>query len=58
MVSESILDLNVEVCSVWPIDGVCSFSPIIPWDATRTLCLHEGVCHISHWIWEKVPRTI
>lgn len=25
-----------------PIKGVCLFSPTIPWDTRRTLCLHGG----------------
>ena len=37
------------------------FGSAIPWDTTRTLCLHGGgggeVCHIPHRIGEKLPDT-
>ena len=30
------------------VRGVCLFGPTIPWDTTRTLCLHGGVFVMSH----------
>ena len=30
------------------VRGVCLFGPAIPWDTTRTLCLHGGVFVMSH----------
>ena len=42
MVSKLIPDPDVRVCSVWLVGGVCLFGPVIPWDITRTLCLHKG----------------
>ena len=44
-----------------PVKGVYSYDPIIPWDATRTLCLlggGGGGFHIQHHIGEKVPSII
>ena len=53
-----------------PMWGSVPFGPAIPWDTTRTLCLHgggggggggggrRGVCHIPHQIGEKLPGTI
>ena len=45
---------------VWPIEGVCLFDPTIPWDTTRTLCLHggEGICDVPHPIGKKVSDAI
>ena len=39
---------------------VCLFGPAIPWDTTRTLCLHGGgdVCDVSHRIGKNVPGAI
>ena len=31
-----------------PVKGVCLFGPAIPWDTTRTLCLHGRVFVMSH----------
>ena len=41
MISESIVNLDVEVYSFDPIGGVCLFDLAIPWDTMRTLCFHE-----------------
>ena len=35
---------------VWPIRGVCLFDPTIPWDTTRTLCLHGGKVFVMYHI--------
>ena len=40
------------------IRGVCLFDPAIPWDTTRTLCLHEGICGVPHGIKDKVSSAI
>ena len=46
MISESIPNPSVGICSVWPRNGICQFGPVIPWDTIRTLCLHEA-CFLS-----------
>ncbi|RVW81511.1 Retrovirus-related Pol polyprotein from transposon 17.6 [Vitis vinifera] len=44
---------------VWGFVWLCLFGPAIPWDTTRTLCLHGGgVCGVPHRIGEKVPGAI
>ena len=58
IVSEPIPNLDVGVCYFWPHRGVCPFALAIPWDTTKTLCLHGGICHIPHWIGEKIHDTI
>ena len=52
------------------VRGICLFDPTIPWDTTRTLCLHGGgvsslclhggggVCDVPHRIGENVPGAI
>ena len=41
------------------VRGVCLFGPAIPWDTTRTLCLHGGgICDVPHRIGEQVPGAI
>ena len=49
MISGSITNPSVGVCSVWPHKGICQFGPVIPWDTTRTLCLH-GMCFLYFFI--------
>ena len=61
MVLELIFDPMWEF--VWPVRGVCLYDPTIPWDTTRTLCLHgvggRGcVCDVPHQIREKVHSAI
>ena len=46
MVSEPISDLGVGVSLA--LRGVCLFDPAIPWDTTRTLCLHGRMFVTSH----------
>ena len=43
-----------------PVRGVCLFGPTIPWDTTRTLCLHGGggVYDVPHRIGENAPSVI
>ena len=47
---------------MWGFVWLCLFDPVIPWDTTRTLCLHGegggGVCDVPHRIGENVPDTI
>ena len=45
---------------VWPCKGIRLFGPAIPWDTTRTLCLHGrgGVCDVPHRIGENVLGAI
>ena len=38
--------------------GICLFDPAIPWDTTRTLCLHEGIRGVPHGIKDKVSSAI
>ena len=42
VVLEPILDFDVGSIPFDPVRGVCLFRPVIPWDTTRTLCLHWG----------------
>ena len=57
MVSELIPNFGVGF--VWPHKGICLFDPTLPWDTTRTLCLHGGgVCDVPHRIRENVPGAI
>ena len=47
MVSEPIPDPGVGGL-FGPVRGVCLFDLAIPWDTTRTLCLHGRVFVMSH----------
>ena len=51
MVSESIIDFGLGVC--FTLQGICLFGPAIPWDTTKTFCLHGGVFVISHIEWGR-----
>ena len=54
MVSESILDLDVGVCSVWPRNPMGHNEDVVSaWGGGG-----GGVCHIPHRIGEKLLGTI
>ena len=49
MISVSIPNPSVGDCSVWLLKDIWQFGPVIPWDTTRTLCLH-GECFLYFFL--------